>query len=275
MKQIKTFMVAALTMIMGVMMTSCLSSEGGDSLYDWGGIVRVYDQMGICYFVDSAGNKLYPTAQSVSSIEQAGFDFSDTKIALVYIKLVEDSEGSATSLDANSSPQSYNVEVVGAQALDGEPVVTAYSMEDMAEQAPETAPVGTLSFSDGWGGVAKAYLFDLNMLMIPVQFYLTNDTEKFKMHKLYLAFNMEEVTAGSTELVFYLRHDRGADDAASVSYSQWYGFDIAAAVRAFARKAEANPTKIVIKAHESSNMTTNIPESYTTYEVEYKLSTQN
>ena len=34
MNQIKTLMVAALTLVMGVMMTSCLNSDGGESLYD-------------------------------------------------------------------------------------------------------------------------------------------------------------------------------------------------------------------------------------------------
>ena len=34
MKQIKTLMVAALTLVMGVMMTSCLNSDGGESLWD-------------------------------------------------------------------------------------------------------------------------------------------------------------------------------------------------------------------------------------------------
>lgn len=275
MKQIKTLMVAALTLVMGVMMTSCLNSDGGESLYDWAGIVRVYSSMGNPYFVDSAGNKLFPTTLSVSAIEQAGVKFSDSKIALVYVKLVEDTENGATGLATEgTTPQSYDVELVGAQTLDGEPVVTAYSQEAMDEQAPETSPVGTLSFFDNWGGVMDAYLFDLDMLMVPIQFYLTNDTEKFKLHKLYLACNMEEVMEGSTELVFYLRHDRGSDEGASVPYSQWYGYDISSAVRQFAAKAGANPTKIVIKAHEAP-ATTTIPETYKTYEVEYKLSTQN
>ena len=31
---------------------------------------------------------------------------------------------------------------------------------------------------------------------------------------------------GATDLVFYLRHDKGADDKTDVYYSNWYGYDI-------------------------------------------------
>lgn len=275
MKQIKSLMTAALMLVMGIMMTSCLNSDNSESLYDWAGFVRVESySMGGTLFVDAAGNKLIPTYESLIAAEQAGFEYSETNVAFVYVKMVKEDETATKATE--TEPKEYNVKLVAAQSLDGEDVVVAQTAEEMAGMAPETAPVGTLEFSDNtWGTTVKPMLFDLNTLLLPIQFYLTNDNEKFKLHKLYLACNMEEVSEGDTTLVFYLRHDRGEDDKAEVYYSQWYGFDIRAAVNMFAMKSGADPTKIVIKAHETQSMTTELPENYEEYEVEYTLETQN
>lgn len=274
MKQIKSLMTAALMLVMGIMMTSCLNSDNSESLYDWAGFVLVQNTMAGTYFQDAGGNKLIPTYESLMAVEQAGFKSSETNVAFIYVKMVEDTETSTKA--GETTPQTFDVKLVAAQSLDGEDVVVAPNAEEMAGMAPETAPVGSLEFSDNtWGTTVKPMLFDLNTLLLPIQFYLTNDNEKFKLHKLYLACNMEEVSEGDTTLVFYLRHDRGEDDKAEVYYSQWYGFDIRAAVNMFAMKSGADPTKIVIKAHETQSMTTELPENYEEYEVEYTLETQN
>lgn len=273
MKQIKSLMTAALMLVMGIMMTSCLNSDGGESLYDWAGFVLVQNTMAGTYFQDAGGNKLVPTYESLMAVEQAGFNSSDTKVAYIYVKLVEDE--TTTTKAGETTPLTIDVKLVAAQSLDGEDVVVAQTKEQMEEMAPETAPVGSLESNNSMTSVVKPMLFDLNTLLLPIQFYLTNDNEKFKLHKFYLACNMEEVSVGDTELVFYLRHDRGADEKAEVYYSQWYGFDIYNAVRAFESKAQTNLTKIVIKVHETQSMTTELPDTYEEYEVEYKLSTQN
>lgn len=274
MKQIKSLMTAALMLVMGIMMTSCLNSDNGESLWDWAGFVLVQNTMAGTYFQDAGGNKLIPTYESLMAAEQAGFKSSETNVAFIYIKFVEDTETSTKA--GETTPQTIDVKLVVAQSLDGEDVVVAQTAEEMEGMAPETAPVGTLKFSDNtWGTIVKPTLFDLNTLLIPIQFYLTNDNEKFKLHKLYLACNMEEVSEGDTTLVFYLRHDRGADEKAEVYYSQWYGFDIRNAVQEFEAEAKANLAKIVIKVHETQSMTTELPDRYEEYEVEYTLETQN
>lgn len=274
MKQIKSLMTAALMLVMGIMMTSCLNSDDSEPLYDWAGFVLVKNTMAGAYFEDAAKNKLFPTYESLIAAEQAGFKYSETNVAFVYVKMVKEDEAATKATE--TEPKEYNVKLVAAQSLDGEDVVVAQTAEDMEGMAPETAPVGPLEFSDGtWGTTVKPMLFDLNTLLVPIRFNLTNDTDKFKLHKLYLACNMEEVSEGDTTLVFYLRHDRGEDDKAEVYYSQWYGFDIRAAVNMFAMKSGADPTKIVIKAHETQSMTTELPDRYEEYEVEYTLETQN
>ena len=105
---------------------------------------------------------------------------------------------------------------------------------------------------------------------------LQNDNDKFKMHKFALACVLDEIEAGATDLVFYLRHDKGADDKTDVYYSNWYGYDIKNALERFKEKAGNLPTKLVIKSHESgNNSNTEIPENYTEYTVEYKIASTN
>lgn len=266
MKQIKTLMVAALTLVMGVMMTSCLDSSDSPSIQY--GYARVHSMMGVYYFEDALGNTYTPTSASASKVDASGFKASETNLAYIAFEYIEDEIQQKTSEVVEN--QEFKIELLGAQSIDGDGVVVAYGKEDMETRAPETAPVGSLYFDNTWGAV-KPSLFDLDAVLVPISFYLTNDNDKFKMHKLYLACDMEEVTEGDTELVFYLRHDRGEDENASVVYSQWYGFDVREAVCSFVAKAGAVPTKLIIKAHESSSMTTEIPNEYKEYEIEYKM----
>ena len=77
---------------------------------------------------------------------------------------------------------------------------------------------------------------------------MTND--KFKMHKFALACVLDEIEVGATDLVFYLRHDKGADDKTDVYYSNWYGYDIKNALERFKEKAGNLPTKLVIKSQK-------------------------
>lgn len=272
MKQIKTLMGAALMLVMGVLMTSCLDSNDSPTMQSI--YVRVvHNMMGGYYFEDAAGNTFIPTTSSVSKVEASGFQASGTNLAYIIFEYIEDE--AQQKAGEVTKKQEFKIELLGAQSIDGAGVVIAQGKEDMDARAPETAPVGSLYFDNGWGGAVQPVLYDSNAVLVPISFYLTNDSDKFKLHKLYLACNMEEVTEGDTNLVFYLRHYRGEDENAAFTYSQWYGFDIGEAIRAFAAKAGANPAKLIIKAHESANMTTEIPNEYKDYEIEYKMPGSN
>ena len=119
-------------------------------------------------------------------------------------------------------------------------------------------------------------LYNKDILVTPIAWRLQNDNDKFKMHKFALACVLDEIEAGATDLVFYLRHDKGADDKTDVYYSNWYGYDIKNALERFKEKAGNLPTKLVIKSHESgNNSNTEIPENYTEYTVEYKIASTN
>lgn len=61
MKQLK-FLMVAFTLLMGVSLTSCLSDDAGESMYDGIGYVRTKGN----YFADPDGNMYYPTPASVT-----------------------------------------------------------------------------------------------------------------------------------------------------------------------------------------------------------------
>ena len=85
MKQIKTLMVAALTLMMGVMMTSCLNSEGGESLYDGYFLAKVVyagGMVGGATFEDAGGNRYEASYTSVSQLESSGADLSNMEMAM-------------------------------------------------------------------------------------------------------------------------------------------------------------------------------------------------
>lgn len=253
-------------LVIGMSFASCLNSDDSPAIRYY---VRVQSTMfGFYYFEDALGNKFTPTETSAAEVDASGFKASETNLAYIAFEFVEETQA-ATSKETTN--EEYTIKLLGAQSIDGEDVVVASNQENMEMMAPETAPVGTLKFTDSWGTSAQPMLFDLDAVMVPISFYLTNDNEKFKMHKLYLACNLEDVKAGDTELVFYVRHDRGEDENASVSYAQWYGFDIRSAISEFVNLAGATPSKLIIKAHETSNPSTEIPEQYQEYEIEYKM----
>ena len=64
MKQLK-FLMVAFTLLMGVSLTSCLSDDAGESMYDGIGYVRTKGN----YFADPDGNMYYPTPASVTEME--------------------------------------------------------------------------------------------------------------------------------------------------------------------------------------------------------------
>ncbi len=258
-----------ISLFIGISMTSCLNSSEGSSIsYAY---LRVKGMMGLYYFEDILGNKLYPTTSSLTKIESdTDFKMSETHLAHIAFEFVEDETQDTQNLDETTKPQEYEIELLGARSIDGPDVVISQTMDNMDEDAPETAPVNTLNVSDGFGGSVKPYLYDLETLVLPIQFNLSNDDTKFKMHKLVLACCRADMTDGVTSMVFYLRHDKGEDDGITYYYNQWYAYDISNAVIDFQMETGVTPTKLIIKAHEDVNLSGEMPEEYTEYEIEYK-----
>lgn len=263
MKQLK-FLMVALTLLMGIAFTSCLNSDDGeyDDIY---GMVLV-NYMGLLSFEDAAGNTYQPTLASVTQFEaNSSLKISDSRMGIILGKSIEP--------ETNEKSKTTNFTLKNFQPISFANAVVSMTAESLVVDAPETAPVITLKLENG---SVQPFLYNKDILVTPIAWRLQNDNDKFKMHKFALACVLDEIEVGATDLVFYLRHDKGADDKTDVYYSNWYGYDIKNALERFKEKAGNLPTKLVIKSHESgNNSNTEIPENYTEYTVEYKIASTN
>ncbi len=273
--------VLTLTLLMGVSFTSCLDS--GDSEFPYDAVCTVYVQSfyGMeYYFEDALGNTYYPTAESLSAIEQnnSGFDLADYKMLTIYFKFVEDENTTtpSTTDTETTTPQRYDIELVMLSIIEVPDVVVAASVDDIETVAPGTAPLISLHQYNSYGGDIVPQMFDDKTVMMQTGFYYTsNSTEKFNMHSIKMVYVPSEFTEDSQDLTVYLQHDKGDDDGVTASYSNYYAFNLQHAIETFKSRTGGNtPRNIIIKVKEVEYDPSVLPEDYSQYEVEYKTTNE-
>ncbi len=151
---------------------------------------------------------------------------SDSRMGIILGKSIEP--------ETNEKSKTTNFTLKNFQPISFANAVVSMTAESLVVDAPETAPVITLKLENG---SVQPFLYNKDILVTPIAWRLQNDNDKFKMHKFALACVLDEIEAGATDLVFYLRHDKGADDKTDVYYSNWYGYDIKNALERFKEKA--------------------------------------
>lgn len=263
MKQLK-FLMVAFTLLMGVSFTSCLNDDAGESMYDGIGYVRTV--MG-SYFVDLYGNTYHPTMASVTEMEAQGFKMSGTDLAQIAFKYVEDTP--ATKAEGGTfTPQDYRIKLVSAIAIAVDSYSTRYasSVEDM-EAIPETAPIVTLEPTDNYGQTYKPWMYGAEMLVLPISWKMENKEEMLKQHTMELVYINDESNESSTELVFYLRHNKGTDTKTDVFAVRNKAYDVKQIMSDFKGKHGSYPTTIRIKAKTDMDGA-KLPEKYTDYTIE-------
>ena len=272
MKQIKTLMVAALTLIMGVMMTSCLDSEGGETLYDGYFLAKVVSAGsmygGGAVFQDAGGNTFNASYSSVAKIESGGVSLSDIEMGFIYYKWSVDENGEQlTPPDFNAeTPQTYQIELVAIQEVPTEYAESLGTVAELEESGFETSPIGIANLSGTTGNSIKFdYYGDDTMLYMYIQWLLTNGEEEFKKHTIRLVYITEEITSASTELRFYLCHDNGGDEGTEAIYPNWYCFRIEEALAYFESVTGAQPATIKLSLYEDTNSSGYMPASRTDY----------
>lgn len=279
MKQIKTLMVAALTLVMGVMMTSCLNSDGGESLYDGYFLAKVVSAGGLyggATLQDAGGNTYQASATSVAKLEANGFSFTDVKMAFIYYKFSVDENGNQiTPPDYNATePQTFQVELVGIQEAPTEYAERVESAEELETNKYETAPI---AISDMIGSSSNTVKFDFYgnepMLYMYLQWLLTNGEDEFKKHHIRLVYAFDEITADSNELRFYLCHDKGDDDGQTAYIQSWYCFRVENALADFERVTGAKPAKIKLSLYDATdgltgNVSGTMPDERTDYTID-------
>lgn len=266
MKQLK-FLMVAFTLLMGVSFTSCLNDDAGESMYDGIGYVRTV--MG-SYFVDLYGNTYHPTMASVTEMEAQGFKMSGTDLAQIAFKNVEDTP--ATKAEGGTfTPQDYrikSIKLVSAIAVDSYSTKHVSSVENMeAEAMPETAPIVTLEPTDNYGQTYKPWMYGAEMLVLPISWKMENKEEMLKQHTMELVYIEDESNESSTELVFYLRHNKGTDTKTDVFAVRNKAYDVKKIMSDFKEKHGSYPTTIRIKAKIDMDGA-KLPEKYTDYTIE-------
>lgn len=273
MKQIKTLMVAALTLMMGVMMTSCLNSEGGESLYDGCFLAKVVSSSSLyggAIFQDAGGNTYKASATSVSKLVSGGASLSDIEMCFIYFKWSVDENGNqVTPPDYSATtPQTYEIELVGFQEAPTEYAERLETVAEFEESGYETAPLAISSLS---GNADNSIKFDFygndTMLYMYLQWFLTNGEDEFKKHKIRLVYAYDEITESSTELKFYLCHDKGDDEGKNAIYPNWYCFHVENALADFEYITGNKPAKIKLSLYEDISSTGAMPSNRTDYTI--------
>ena len=271
MAKFKIWMVA-LTLIMGVSFTSCMNSDESESPYDGAGMFYVVNSYMGSYFEDPAGNKLHPTSASVLAMEtNYGFKMSETKLAVIYYKFVKEETGTAKT-STSTTPQSYDIVLVSAAACDGPDLITTETQVEMEESVTENAPIVSLTPTVNTGYTyqeLKPAFYDKKTLVLPIAWRMENSSEKLAQHKFNLVYVTSDTENSATDLVLYLRHDRGTDEKTDVGTYTQDGYNIEEAIAHFAGVTGKEPKNVIIKS-KNSETDSKIPEKYTEVTVEYK-----
>lgn len=198
------FVALALTLLMGISFTSCLSSDDNDSSSPISGIFAVNFNLSNVFFTDAAGIKYYPTPTSLATVKSTyGFKTS-SKVA--YISFTYDSS------TGGSAATGYTVALTYAVSLDTtvETVENKGASNDSTSTAP-IASLGTITTS------SNLYIVN-NQLVLGAKYYME------KLHYFTLVYYPNETTSSSTELKLYLRHNSKGD--LSTSYTSYdYAFN--------------------------------------------------
>lgn len=267
MKQLN-FLVVAFTLLIGISLTSCLGDSDEESAWDGGGMVRV---MYGSYFVDLEGNTYYPTTTSLTQMkEKYGYDITSADLSVIYFKYVENTNSTTKATATN--PQRYTIQLVSAMAIESASTTIVNTIEEMEEYVPETASVVTLKPTDSYGQTSSPSLYGNQMLVLPIQWLQENKSETIAQHSFTLVYVSGETDDNATEMVVYLRHDKGTDTKRETSAVRVRAFDINYMLSSFKEKTGAYPTKLTIKARTSSaNSEETLPEDYSSFDVDCKI----
>ena len=125
----------------------------------------------------------------------------------------------------------------------------------------------TLEPTDNYGQTYKPWMYGAEMLVLPISWKMENKEEMLKQHTMELVYINDESNESSTELVFYLRHNKGTDTKTDVFAVRNKAYDVKQIMSDFKGKHGSYPTTIRIKAKTDMDGV-KLPEKYTDYTIE-------
>ena len=250
MKQMKFFLVALLTVVMGVSVTSCMNGDDNTQVSDRPIIGKVKDNFLNLTFTSLDGY----TFKSKNTV-----DGTSNLMTNDYILAICNYD---TSIDIDPSTNTINATVSGVEKISGNAVVETSKTEDGAEGAIYKSNRGVINIDN-----IKPLFIDNYNLLIPIQYFAY---EKRTAHTFKLVYYSDESEmAGKTTLKVYLRHTSTEDQTKETKYDYVYRvFNLNSALRSFKTLNGSYPTKIVIEA-EINTGTNKVPESTNPTSVDY------
>lgn len=210
MKQLKLLTVAV-TLLMGVSLTSCLNSDGDPYSYD-GGMVKVKsDYMMTNYYFEMAnGVTITPTPASISALTANGFKMEEmvNKIAQIYYRW-----DSSKLTIATDDKDIKGVELYSIESLDNMVIPTERGADNDSLSKTNNAAIISLESTNG-GMEYKPSFYDRTTILLPINYYIAQ-----KRHFLTLVYYSEENIGKPLKL--YLSHNSSEDSEVnnSTSYS--------------------------------------------------------
>ncbi len=265
MKQLK-FVVLALTVLMGISFTSCISSD--ESKPTGGGVVQVtssYWSTSVTFLADD-GITLVPTATSVDAVEsQVGFTFSDTKVAYITFEYDPDSADNADS----ATSKKLVVTLTGAVPVDAYTKVES-TYPGASNDSISTSPI--IRLDDVKNSKPMVLLGD-GYLLTGINYFLSSYTHRFTL------VNYAEENSDS-EIVFHLRHTGTPEESNSYTsedlfyyygpHYYYFAFDIRDILNPYRDMTSSVRITIIADVNTSNSvLDSSTPEQ--SYSIDYAL----
>ncbi len=202
MKQLK-FLMIAVTLLMGISLTSCLNSDSDPYKYG-GGMAKVVANYGPVYFV-SGDITITPTAASVSSLLTQGIDVSKMSGHVVYISYRWDP---AVTVPNEDPKNIKNVDLM--TAIDLNNTTEVVNEKGATNDSINNAAIISLGISQN--SEVKPSFFDKTTLLLPVNYFMYG-----KLHYLTLKYYPKEQAEGDKTLKLYLHHNAGKDETTNTT----------------------------------------------------------
>lgn len=241
MKQLK-FLMAALTLLMGISLTSCLGeSDPTVSGVTFGKIVESFPKI----IIETPSGINFNVLNTAADLNMYSGDY-------VYFQYSYDSD--TQKIDQNTKNIDATITILEKMT---------YSSSIVATDNGETYESATvLQIGDGanMNNSAQFMFYDKTKLILPLIFLLKEaSTESLNKHNFSLVYNGSEVKSGDSEIVFYLRHN-STETEAKKGVLSYKIFDISRALEQFTATAGRNPTSYVIYANETKDNTSDALE---------------
>lgn len=258
MKQFK-FLMVALTLLMGISLTSCLgNSDPTVTGTSFGKIIESFPRI----VVEAPDGTRFTALNTAADLNMYSGDY-------VFFQFSYDSE--QQKVDVNTKNIDATITIL--EKMTYNPAITATDKGESYENATIVQiGDGPNTNMNGYNRIQFMY-YDKSKVILPLIFLLKEASQaSLNKHSFSLIYDESKVKQGDSELVFYLRHHSSETEAKKRALS-YKLFDINNALSHFTTVAGQKPANVVIYANETKDATTDDldkkKDELTKYSVEY------